>query len=40
MNACLNAGMDDFISKPFQIAQLLQTLGRWTQITPTPTASI
>ncbi|MGQ9867097.1 MAG: response regulator [Pseudanabaenaceae cyanobacterium] len=27
--ACLNAGMDDFLSKPFQLAALQELLARW-----------
>lgn len=38
MQACLAAGMDDFISKPFQIPQLLATLAHWTQ-GPAPAGS-
>jgi CheY-like chemotaxis protein len=40
MQACLDAGMDDFISKPFQITQLLHTLARWSQTAPESTGAI
>ncbi|HEX5310760.1 hybrid sensor histidine kinase/response regulator [Aquabacterium sp.] len=31
MQECRAAGMDDFISKPFQVAQLVSTLAHWTR---------
>jgi signal transduction histidine kinase/DNA-binding response OmpR family regulator len=34
--ACLNAGMDDFISKPFNRTALKEMLERWTAATPGP----
>lgn len=36
--ACLSAGMDDFISKPFNRSTLLQTVERWTNARPSPIA--
>ena len=29
--ACLQAGMDDYISKPIRMEQLVQTLSKWSQ---------
>ena len=28
--ACRDAGMDDFVGKPFDLQQLLSTLRKWT----------
>jgi len=37
---CLQAGMDDYLAKPFREAELRQTIARWTlpQV-PTQTAA-
>lgn len=32
---CLQAGMDDYIAKPFELKQLVQVLERWTERPPT-----
>ncbi|HTD06313.1 response regulator [Undibacterium sp.] len=36
---CLEAGMDDYISKPFARAALLEVLARWTQVSQEAAAS-
>jgi CheY-like chemotaxis protein len=33
--ACLQAGMDDFVAKPFTGLQLQRVLGRWVPVRPT-----
>lgn len=35
---CINAGMDDFLSKPLDLAQLERCLGRWLSRAATPPA--
>lgn len=40
-NHCIEAGMDDFLSKPYTLNQLNQTLTKWqTNIESNPTATI
>ncbi len=34
--ACLSAGMDDYLSKPFTKAKLIEALNRWLTGSPTP----
>jgi HPt (histidine-containing phosphotransfer) domain-containing protein len=38
VEACREAGMDDFIPKPFQRSQAIDTLARWLKPTATATA--
>jgi two-component system sensor histidine kinase/response regulator len=33
---CLAAGMNDFVSKPFELGELVRVLARWTARTPEP----
>jgi CheY-like chemotaxis protein len=34
--ACLGAGMDDFLSKPFQLRDLARTINHWCPQHPLP----
>ena len=34
---CLNAGMDDYVSKPIQVKVLMEVLARWC---PTPAPEV
>ncbi len=33
-NQCIEAGMDDYLSKPFQLEQMASTIGRWFKESP------
>jgi CheY-like chemotaxis protein len=37
---CLNSGMDDYLSKPFQAEQLITIVQKWTQKKPAAAAAM
>ena len=37
---CLSAGMDDFLAKPYSLADLKPKLARWIGVAPQPTSAL
>jgi CheY-like chemotaxis protein len=37
---CLAAGMDDFLAKPYSLADLKPKLMRWLRVAPQPTSAL